>query len=91
MKRDTSTSKGSTSKYGALIQKAKSTENQNASKPENQLSGLPDEAKQEVNLSIRVPKHLRRHWVSEAKRQDTTLTAVITSLLQEKFGDPSEN
>jgi hypothetical protein len=28
------------------------------------------------------------HWVAEAKRSDTSLTAVITEALNAKFGDP---
>ncbi len=89
MKRETPTS-APTGKYGALIQKAKSQDDQKTRKPENQKSGLPEEKPEEVNLSIKVPKHCRRHWVSEAKRQDTTLTAVIIALLKEKFGEPTE-
>jgi predicted HicB family RNase H-like nuclease len=77
-------------KYGAVIQKAREEENQNASEPENQTSGLPESKEEEVNLSIKVSKRLRRHWASEAKRQDTTLTAVIIGALREKFGEPSD-
>lgn len=80
-----------TGKYGALIQKAKSGENQNTEIPENQKTGLPENKPEEVNLSIKVPKRLRRHWVSEAKRQDTTLTAVIIAALKEKFGEPQDD
>ena len=81
MKKETPTSKA-TGKYGALIQKAKSAD--------NQLAGLPVNQREEVNLSIKVPKQWRRHWVAEAKRQDTSLTAVIIALLKEKFGEPTE-
>lgn len=42
-----------------------------------------------VNLSIRVPKRLRMHWVAEAKRSDTSLTTVITEALNAKFGRPT--
>jgi len=77
-------------KYGQVIQKARSQESQNAGQPENQKTRLPEERAEEVNLSIKVPKRLRRHWVAEAKRQDTTLTAVIIASLKEKFGEPSE-
>ncbi len=80
-----------TGKYGALIQKAKNADNQNTIKPESQKTGLPENQREEVNLSIKVPKHWRRHWVSEAKRQDTSLTAVIIALLKEKFGEPNES
>ena len=43
-----------------------------------------------VNLSIRVPKRLRMHWVAEAKRHDTSITAVITEALNAKFGAPNK-
>lgn len=83
-------------KYGAVIQQARTQENQNANEPEDQFSGLPENQKtglsgpkeEDVNLSIKVSKRLRRHWVSEAKRRDTTLTAVIIASLREKFGEP---
>jgi len=42
----------------------------------------------QVNLSIKVPESWRRHWVSEAKRQGTSLTAEITEALKNKFGLP---
>lgn len=71
------------SKYADVIQKARQ-ENQQTGKPENQVEAPVEE----VNLSIKVPKHLRRHWVSEAKRQGTSLTAVIIQGLKERFGDP---
>ncbi len=85
-------------KYGAVIQKARSEENQKTglpenqktSEPENQKTGLPEEKEAEVNLSIKVSKRLRRHWVAEAKRQDTTLTAAIIASLKSKFGEPQE-
>ncbi len=92
-------------KYGAMIQKARNQENQNSVLPEDQqeslpadqLSGLPENQKagvlpkeEEVNLSIKVPKRLRRHWVSEAKKRDTSLTAIIIASLKEKLGEPQD-
>jgi predicted HicB family RNase H-like nuclease len=77
------------SKYSDLIKEARKVDSQPPGQPENQKSGMPDEKEPEVNLSIRVPKALRRHWVAEAKRQDTTLTAVIIEALKEKFGEPA--
>lgn len=73
------------SKYGQLIKEARKTENQKARKgsPEKGSSADPD-----VNLSIKVATSRRRHWVAEAKRQGTTLTAAITSALSERFGEP---
>ena len=40
----------------------------------------------EVNLSIKVPLQLRQHWVAEAKREGTSLTAVIMDALTKRFG-----
>jgi hypothetical protein len=42
----------------------------------------------DVNLSIKVPRQLRQHWAAEAKRQGTTLTAVIMDALNKRFGGP---
>ena len=71
------------SSYREVIQKAR--------KPANQQTSKPAEKGEEVNLSIKVPKKLRRHWVSEAKRQDTTLTAVIIEALKDRFGEAQES
>lgn len=71
------------SKYSSLISEARKPENQNASLP----APMPEEAEL-VNLSIKVPKALRRHWVAEAKRQDTSLTAAIVEALSTRFGAP---
>lgn len=70
------------SKYGALIQEAKKQENQQTRKPEEDIS------EPHVNLSIKVAVSRRRHWAAEAKRQGTTLTAVIIEALSQKFGEP---
>lgn len=86
------------SKYGAMIQKARSQENQNTSLLDNQDTSSPENQKEtnnegkaeEVNLSIKVPKRLRRHWVAEAKRHDTSLTAIIIASLKEKLGEPQD-
>jgi hypothetical protein len=101
--KDASSKDAPTGKYGALIRQAKSGDNgsgataleieaedQNAGLPENQKNGLSEAKAEEVNLSIKVPKRLRRHWVSEAKRRDTTLTAAIITALKEKFGEPED-
>lgn len=72
------------SKYSQLIKEARKQENQKARKPDSQ-QGTHEE---DVNLSIKVPKSRRQHWAAEAKRQGTTLTAVITEALSAKFGDP---
>jgi hypothetical protein len=72
------------SKYGQLIKEARKQENQKARKPETG-NVVPEE---DVNLSIKVQKSRRQHWAAEAKRQGTTLTAVITEALSQKFGEP---
>lgn len=70
---------------------------QGAGKPENQLSGLPENQtslitpkEEDVNLSIKVSKRLRRHWVAEAKRRDSSLTAIIIASLKDTLGEPDD-
>lgn len=43
---------------------------------------------QEVNLCVKVPISLRRHWSAEAKRQGVTMTSVIIEALKTRFGEP---
>ena len=84
--------------YADIIQKARESEaveqeNEDVvSLPESQnvrLETAPSKVVEEmVNLSIRVPKRLRMHWVAEAKRHDTSITAVITEALNAKFDSP---
>jgi predicted HicB family RNase H-like nuclease len=86
------------SRYRDVIQQARKQESQETGLPENQddqngaavaASENGTEPKEpEVNLSIKVPRALRRHWVAEAKRQDTSLTAAITEALKARFGEP---
>ncbi len=83
------------SKYGALIEQAKNQntekpESKKTRKPENLMKGSKSEKSEEkgVNLSIKVPESKRRHWVVEAKKQGTSLTAVIIEALSKKFGIP---
>jgi hypothetical protein len=73
------------SKYGALIKEARKqdTKREKGREPE-QGTGFESE----VNLSIKVAKARRQHWAAEAKRQGTTLTAVIIEALSTKFGEP---
>jgi hypothetical protein len=78
-----------TGRYGDLIKKAREPENQNANLPESQNTGLPENQNEpEVNLCVKVPKSLRQHWAAEAKRQGTTMTAVIMAALSDRFGKP---
>ena len=85
-------------KYGDLIQKARNTENQKTGKPESQFSGSGSDTKPgspsppagpaDVNLTIKVPRAWRQHWVSQAKGEGNTLTAVIIEALSQKYGLP---
>ncbi|WP_394793065.1 hypothetical protein [Armatimonas sp.] len=87
-------------RYADIIQKARESEvaeqglevDEAVALPESQtvsLQAAPGKLVEEmVNLSIRVPKRLRMHWVAEAKRHDTSITAVITEALNAKFGTP---
>ena len=61
-------------------QQSGNTKSQQTNKPDNQIVEIP-----EVNLCIKVPKNLRQHWSAEAKRQGTTLKAVISQALKDKF------
>jgi hypothetical protein len=76
-------------------------ENQKTIIPENNITGIPESmiaSKPEegnaespyVNLAIRVRKRQRMHWVSEAKKQDTSLTAAIIEALNARFGTPND-
>jgi hypothetical protein len=61
-----------------------------ARKPENHTTSEPAQGMEpEINLSIKVSKSLHRHWVAEAKRHDTTLTAAIIVALKARFGEPN--
>ena len=42
----------------------------------------------DVNLTIKIPKSRRMHWVAEAKRAGLTITEVICDALSKKFGEP---
>ncbi len=60
--------------------------NQNTIKPEKKA--ITKTVDKDVNLSIKVAEFRRRHWVVEAKRQGTSLTAVILESLSKRFGEP---
>ncbi len=75
-------------KFGDLIKQARKTDNQTTSKPDNQITGLP-ESQKEVNLCVKVPETLRRHWAAESKRQGVTMTEIIIQALSDRFGTPS--
>lgn len=61
----------------------------------NQISGKPDsqigkQPEKEVNLCVKVPGSLRRHWAAEAKRQGITMTEVMVEALTQRFGKPDD-
>ena len=69
-------------------------ENENASMPENLHAGKPENqhAGKEPdpewgNLSIRVHKRDRLHWLIAARKSGTNLTQVITEALNARFGE----
>jgi ABC-type transporter MlaC component len=83
------------SKFGDIIKEAKNQnteipESKKTRKPENKVSAkkVVKTEQKDVNLSIKVSEHKRRHWVSEAKKQGTSLTAVIIESLNKRFGEP---
>ncbi len=82
----------SNSKYGDLIKKARKTDNQETKKPDNQITSQPEATEEstelEVNLCVKVPVSLRRHWSAEAKRSGVTMTSVIIEALKARFGEP---
>ena len=65
-------------------------ESQTIHHPENQLprSTVPDE--KQVNLCVKVPESLRRHWAIQAKIQGVTMTTVMIEALTQKFGLPDD-
>ena len=83
----------SNSKYGDLIKKARKPDNQETKKPDNQISSQPEATEEstelEVNLCVKVPVSLRRHWSAEAKRSGVTMTSVIIEALKARFGEPN--
>ena len=74
-------------KYGELIQKARIPENQNIEASPNASTGNAKKER-DVNLCVKVPESLRRHWASESKRQGTSMTAAIVEALTSRFGTP---
>jgi len=67
--------------------KNQQADNQLSVKPENQMTRQPE---REVNLCVKVPENLRRHWAAEAKRQGITMTEVMTEALIQRFGKPDD-
>ncbi len=68
-----------------VISQENKPDNQISVEPDNQINQLPE---REVNLCVKVPESLRRHWAAEAKRHGITMTEVITQALIQQFGKP---
>ncbi len=91
-------------KYGSLIRQAKQpkpddqiagqTANQMTRQPDDQTAGQPEPDNQikekQVNLCVKVPESLRKHWAIQAKIQDITMTDVMVEALTQKFGLPDD-
>ena len=91
-------------KYGSLIRQAKQPkpddqitgqpDNQVTIQPDSQITGQPEPDSQvkekQVNLCVKVPESLRRHWAIQAKIQDITMTDVMVEALTQKFGLPDD-
>lgn len=52
------------------------------------MGNIKAEESQSANLTIKVNKRQRLHWLIEAKKQGTSLTAAITDALNKRFGTP---
>lgn len=81
------------STLGAAIRAATSERDKQESKesglPENQQAIKPEvlsEDEEMVNLAIKVSRRQRTHWLIEAKRSRTSLTAAIIEALNARFG-----
>ena len=66
-------------------ERSKITSQSQENKPDDQINQLPE---REVNLCVKVPESLRRHWAAEAKRHGITMTEVMTEALIQQFGKP---
>lgn len=79
-----------TGKYGKIIDKARNAEGQLPDSAEVDTSAIPSHElpQPDVNMTIKVPKAWRQHWVSKAKGEGSTLTAVIIDALTERYGRP---
>lgn len=71
------------------IQEVSQNKDQKSTKPDSQITSQPEAVKErEVNLCVKVPESLRRHWAAESKRQGVTMTEVIVQALEARFGRP---
>ena len=57
-------------------------------KQEERGSITEPDAGELAHLTVRVSKRQRLHWLIEAKKQGTSLTAAIVDALSARFGNP---
>lgn len=60
-------------------------ENHKASNTENQQTEV-----EMVNMTVKVSREQRLHWLIAAKREGSSLTAAITEALNARFGETSK-
>ena len=65
-------------------------DSQTSGQPENQKNSQLGLEEKQVNLCVKVPESLRRHWAIQAKIQGVTMTAVMVEALTERFGKPDD-
>ncbi len=70
------------SKYSEIFKEARKDVNQSTIKPEEIVEEM-------VNLCVKVPLSLRRHWAGESKKRGISMTEVIIEALKSEFGEPS--
>ena len=69
-------------------EKTRKLESLKAEMREIQESIKEEKKRTEGGIAFKVDLELRNHWVAEAKRQGTTITAVMIEALTERFGTP---
>lgn len=69
---------------------AQEPDSQMPGQPDNQKTSLPAPDEKQVNLCVKVPESLRRHWAIQAKIHGVTMTAVMVEALTERFGKPDD-
>ncbi len=81
-----STNQEKSKKVESESSKAVKKEKSKVVKEEREI--VKKEEREIVNMCIKVDKRLRRHWQSEVKKRDTTITAIIVEHLKQELGLP---
>jgi hypothetical protein len=68
------------SKYSEIFKEARKDVNKNTIKPEESEESVEEM----VNLCIKVPLALRRHWAGESKKRGISMTEVIIEALKKR-------